>query len=232
MEHLTPETLARLVSEAPDARERRHLAECPDCRAELEAMKSQTLALGRLPNLRPPLGDWAVLEARLTSEGLVRPDRSFLGMASTPAWMKVAATLLLFLGGTGLGMGLAARGVGPGVPSAPPTGVAERASLALTSTAVRSLPEAEAAVRLAERRYMDALVQYRQLMDAEGGPVPGGTPESRLAALEYLVAAGQAALEQAPADPIINGFLASALAERRATREATLRQAGSADDWY
>ena len=230
MEHLTLETLARLVSEAPDARERRHLSECPDCRAELEALEGQTLALGRLPDLRPPLGDWAVLEARLTSEGLVRPDRSFLRMASTPAWMKVAATILLFLGGTGLGMGLASRGVVPGMPADSGTPVAA-SPYTLTTTVARSVSEAEAAVRLAERRYMDALVQYRQLVDAEGG-VQGTTPESRLAALEYLVAAGQAALEQAPADPIINGFLASALAERQATREATLRQVGSADDWY
>jgi hypothetical protein len=230
MEHLTPETLARLVSEAPDARERRHLNECSDCRAELEAMEGQTLALGRLPDLRPPLGDWTILEARLASEGLVRPDRSFMRMASTPAWMKVAATILLFLGGTGLGVGLASRGGVPGVPAS--GGAALPATTyALTSTAARSLPEAEAAVRLAERRYMDALVQYRQLMDTEVG-AQGTTPESRLAALEYLVAAGQAALEQAPADPIINGFLASALAERQATREATLRQVGSADDWY
>lgn len=229
MEHLTHETLARLVSEAPDARERRHLNECQDCRSELEAMEGQTRALARLPDLRPPLGDWTILEARLASEGLVRPDRSFLRMASTPAWMKVAATILLFLGGTGLGMGLASRGAVPGVASG--SRALPATSYTLTSTAASSLPEAEAAVRLAERQYMDALVQYRQLMDSEGG-AQGTTPESRLAALEYLVAAGQAALEQAPADPIINGFLASALAERQATREATLRQVGSADDWY
>jgi hypothetical protein len=146
--------------------------------------------------------------------------------------MKVAATILLFLGGTGLGMGIASRGALPGVPAGTPGSVAGTPSYTLTSTTVRSLPEAEAAVRLAERQYMDALVQYRQLMDTEGGSAQGGTPESRLAALEYLVAAGQAALEQAPADPVINGFLASALAERRATREATLRRVGSADDWY
>lgn len=230
MEHLTLEKLARLVSEAPDGQERRHLDECQACQSELQAMEGQTRALGQLPDLRPPLGDWTILEARLTSEGLVRPDRSFLRMASTPAWMKVAATILLFLGGTGLGMGLASRAGVPGV--AANGGAAFPATnYTLTSTAARSLPEAEAAVRLAERQYMDALVQYRQLMDSEGG-AQGTTPESRLAALEYLVAAGQAALEQAPADPIINGFLASALAERQATREATLRQVGSADDWY
>ncbi|MEJ2539432.1 MAG: hypothetical protein P8188_05600 [Gemmatimonadota bacterium] len=229
MEHLTLETLARLVSEAPDPGERRHLSECPACRAELEELEAQTRALRELPDLRPPLGDWAVLEARLTSEGLVRGDRSFMSMAATPAWMKVAAVLLVFLGGTGLGMGLVSRGAVPGIAGGPSDA---GAPYTLTASQAETLPQAEAAVRLAERRYMDALVQYRQLLDAEGGSSRGASPESRLAALEYLVAAGQAALEQAPADPVINGFLASALAERQATRQATLRQFGSADDWY
>lgn len=229
MEHLTLETLARLVGEAPDRGERHHLAECAECRGELEALTEQTLALGRLPEIRPPLGDWTILEARLTSEGLARPSRELFGLARTPAWMKVAATILLFLGGTGLGMSLASRG-----PLAGPTalGGGGDSPYAFTASSVSTLPEAEAAVRLAERRYMDALVQYRQLLDAEGGTARATTPESRLAALEYLVAAGQAALEQAPADPVINGFLASALAERQATRQATLRQVGTADDWY
>ncbi len=229
MEHLTLVTLSRLVGEAPDAAERRHLSECAECRAELEALTEQTLALGRLPEIRPPLGDWTILEARLASEGLARPDRDFLGLARTPGWMKVAATILLFLGGTGLGMSLAPRS-----PLAGASGVrgGTDGPSAFTVSSVSTLPEAEAAVRLAERQYMDALVQYRQLLDTEGGSARGTTPESRLAALEYLVAAGQAALEQAPADPVINGFLASALAERQATRRATLRQVGSADDWY
>jgi hypothetical protein len=230
MEHLTLETLSRLVGEAPDTAERRHLTECAECRAELEALTEQTLALGRLPEIRPPLGDWTILEARLASEGLARPDRDFMGMARTPGWMKVAATILLFLGGTGVGMALAPRSPFAGATGSPG---GSDAPYAFAASSVSTLSEAEAAVRLAERQYMDALVQYRQLLDTEGGgSARGTTPESRLAALEYLVAAGQAALEQAPADPVINGFLASALAERQATRQATLRQVGSADDWY
>jgi len=228
MEHLTLETLARLVGEAPDRDERRHLTECEHCRSELEALTEQTRALGRLPEIRPPLGDWTILEARLASEGLARPDRRFMGMARTPAWMKVAASVLLFLGGTGLGFGLAPGDAIPGRSA----GSSGTSPFVLTATSVSTLPEAQAAVRLAERQYMDALVQYRQLLDADGGTTRETSPESRLAALEYLVAAGQAALEQAPADPVINGFLASALAERQATRQATLRQVGSADDWY
>lgn len=226
MEHLNLETLARLVDEAPSAEERRHLSECPRCRTELELLQGQTAALGELPDLRPPRGDWAVLEARLMSEGLLRHERSFL--ASTPGWMKVAATVLLFLGGTGLGMALDG-GAGVGEPRQAGGG---DSPYALTDFTASSVEEAQEAVRLAERQYMDALVQYRQMLEAEGGVASGVAPESRLAALEYLVAAGQAAVQQAPADPFLNGFLASAMAERQATYQAALQQSGSAADWY
>lgn len=226
MEHLDLETLARLVEEAPSQGERRHLSECGRCRTELELLQGQTDALGRLPDMRPPRGDWAVLEARLMSEGLVRHQRSSL--AATPGWMKAAAAVLLFLGGTGLGslMGDGAAGT----PDRVAAGGQDPYSL--VANTVSSVEEAAEAVRLAERRYQDALLQYRQLLEAEGGLTTGISPESRLAALEYLVAAGQAAVQQAPADPFLNGFLASALAERQATYQATLSRPGSADDWY
>lgn len=227
MEHLSPETLARLVGDSPSPEEHRHLSDCASCAEELEALREQTRALGRLPDVRPPRGDWAVLEARLSSEGLLRTDRGFMALASTPGWMKTAAAVLLFLGGAGLGMGLASRGAlnpSAGADATPP--------YTLVSTSASTLDEAEAAVRLAERQYRDALVQYRQLMEVEGSVGGDANPESRLAALEYLVAAGQAAVQQAPADPFLNGFLASAMAERQVTRQAALRQADSADDWY
>ena len=87
-------------------------------------------------------------------------------------------------------------------------------------------------VRLAERQYMDALVQYRQLSDAREDGSGTERTESRLAALELLVAAGKAAVQQAPTDPFLNGFLASTMAERQATYEAALTSSGSANDWY
>jgi hypothetical protein len=89
------------------------------------------------------------------------------------------------------------------------------------STPPANLGEAASAVRLAERHYIDALVQYRQLLDSQGEPTLLGDPTSRFAAVEAIVAAGRAALEQAPADPFVNGVLVSAMAER----EALLRNA-------
>lgn len=225
MEHLNDEALARLVDETPTDIEREHLAACAACAAAVEELREQTAALGALPDLRPPPGDWEVLQARMVSEGLVRwGGRRAGGLATTPGWMRAAAGVLLFLGGAALG-GLAVRGplvanFTGAVPGSPGVSMVAQAS---------SPDEAAEIVRLAERQYMDALVQYRQLHEApgEGSELD---PATRFAAIEYLVRASQAAVREVPADPFLNGFLASAMAER----EAQLRQISTTadDDWY
>jgi anti-sigma factor RsiW len=217
MEHLSPEALARLVDEAPTPDERGHIATCTACAAEVEVLREQTRALGSLPELMPPRGDWRVLEARLRSEGLVEDPGVFrgLGLAQTPVWMKAAAAVLLFLGGTGTGAALTAG----------PAGSA--AQVALSSA--EGVEEAASAVRVAEQQYVDAVSQYRQLLAAEGGESYGSDPMGRFAALEHLVMVSQAAVRQAPGDPFLNGFLASAMAERDvAARMVSTRQ----DNWF
>lgn len=228
MEHLNLETFARLVDEAPTPEEQAHLARCEECVIELDAMREQSLALGNLPDVRPPKGDWAVLEARMVSEGLVRSSRGFTRLAMTPPWMKVAAALVLFLGGTGLGLGLAnspalgGSGVLPGGGNSP---------FSLASNTASTVDEAAAAVRLAERQYVDALIQFNQLSESQDPGSVSYDPEARLAALEYMMAPMRAALQQSPADPFFNGLYASVMAERQSARQATLRRA-SANDWF
>jgi hypothetical protein len=224
MEHLSGEILARLVDEAPDPVERAHLQVCPACAAELAALRDQREGLGRLTALRPALDDWEVLEARLVSEGLIRSRQRWgSGLAMTPSWMRAAAALLLFVGGGALGAGLARRSSAPGQEALAP-------AFARMASQVSTSQDAAELVRVTERQYMDALLRYRQLVEVEGGEDLLVDPESRFAALEYLVAAGQAAVRQAPADPFLNGVLASALAER----QAVLRRisTGSADNWF
>lgn len=223
MGHLTNETLARIVSEAPHPEEREHLEACPRCLGELKVLREQTAALGALPALRPPPGDWEALEARLISEGLVRSVERAPRIRGRPVmrWLQAAAALVLFVGGTALGARLTDAGArGDLAQAAPPAGL-ELVPVGGPIQRVSSLADAAEAVRLAERQYIDALVQYRQLVDAQGEPSLIGDPASRFAALEAIVAAGRAAVQQAPADPFVNGVLVSALAER----EAILRNA-------
>lgn len=218
MEHLSIEQLARLVDEAPTETEAAHLATCAECANEREALRRQTAALGALPEILPPRGDWKVLEAQLRSEGLVR-DPGFLervGLAHTPTWMKAAAAVMLFLGGTGTGAALTR---------------AEAAVVGLggTGSELASVEDAATAVRAAEENYVTAITRYRELLAQGGGEDLGVDPISRFAALEHIVAVSQAAVRQAPGDPFLNGFLASALAER----DAALRMVSSGrDNWF
>lgn len=213
MEHLSLETLARLVDETPDADERAHLERCAVCAGEYEALRDQTVALGSLPELLPPRGDWRVLEARLRSEGLVRDPGMLerLGLARTPSWMKAAAAVLLFLSGTGTGAALTTRSMNADIGD------------------VASVEQAASALRVAEQDYVTAVSRYRELLAREGGEGLGTDPVSRYAALEHLVTVSQAAVRQAPGDPFLNGFLASAMAERdAAARMVSARR----DNWF
>jgi hypothetical protein len=90
----------------------------------------------------------------------------------------------------------------------------------------RTLDEAATLLRQTEELYLAALTRYAELA-TQAEP---GDPVSRLAALQSIVMTTQAALTQAPADPVINGYHLTALAQR----DATLRQvaAASSDRWY
>ncbi len=221
MEHLTPDTLARLVDERPSPNEREHLKACSRCAEEFRAFSIQSDALGGLAALRPPSGDWESLEARLVSEGLIRTPETFrrFGFAAAPAWMQVAATAVIFLGGTGFGLALT-RGAGPDGLSSDGTP---------TVSQISSAEDAVRAVEFSERAYMQALVQYRQLTGGSNGPRVAD-PLSRVTALEGLLAASQAAVRLAPTDPVFNGFLVNVLAER----QEVLQQISTSrdDDWF
>lgn len=223
-QHLTPEALARLVDEAPSTLEREHLTACAECVERLDALRDQTEALGRLPDVRPPRGDWAALEARMASEGLIRPEpNAFTRFVSTPSWMRAAAAAVLFAGGVGVGTVTS----GPSAPGAIAEG--SEPGLPIIAAAVganaSSVEEAADYVRLKEREYRDALVQYAQLAEGDG-VVPN--PEARMASLDYAIVSLQAGLQAAPADPVLNGFLASMMAER----DNTLRQISTTTEYY
>ena len=230
MEHLSLEALARLVDETPFRSERRHLARCPDCSRELELLREQTEALRSLPDLRPAPGDWPALEERLEREGLLR--------GSTPAdtvirlidrrrgWMQAAAAVVLFLVGGLSGAVLAPAGwlqTGGERVTAGEMAAGEGSPAGLTVTEAATPEEAAEIVRFTEQQYRDAMLRYRALTR---GP-DAGTPMDprRLAVIDAMVAMGQAAVQEAPDDPFLNGFLVSAVAEREAALNALFASA-------
>jgi hypothetical protein len=128
MRHLKEETLARLVEDEATGEETAHLEGCEACRTALADMRAQVQELADLPALRPPLGEWEALEARLRSEGLlwstadrIRIERGPPGPGLPPTrvrrgnrWrrshgagaLRAAAVVVLLALGTGMGMGI------------------------------------------------------------------------------------------------------------------------------
>jgi hypothetical protein len=243
MSHLTLETLARLIDEAPDPTENGHLDICDQCRTELEALRADAAALRELPDPQPPIAAWVALEQRLDREGLLRKTR----------WqqhaMRIAAVLVIFVLGSIAGgmfmrpeigtvatttpeqtLTMPAAVVSQPVVDDTPRSPAVMTAAPLTGprAAVRPAATAEEALarlREAESAYLSALGRVSDF----NGRADTTDPVARLAALESIVATTRAALGQAPADPVINGYHLTAVAQR----DATLRQlSATGQNWY
>ena len=206
MPHLTLETLARLVDEAPTGAEEAHLVECAACRRELEALRAQTESLATMPNMAPPPDLWPELRTQLRSEGLVRRR---MRPRVSPTLTRLAAGLALFLAGGATGF--AARGPAPAdtgpvaaEPTAVPAAPAQR-PLALD----RDTGDLTADVERAQEMFAAALDRY-MMENSTRAP----DPAARLAALDNIVLTTAEALNESPADPVINSYHLTAVAQR------------------
>lgn len=219
MEHVNQEWLAELVDREPTAEERALLEEHPEWQRDLDAYREMTEALGRMDRMRPPRGHWDVLEARLASEGLIKPRRNtLLSLPLSAGWTRAAAAAALFLGGAFTGSSLTPAAGAPGLPGG--------SSLADVA-AISDVEEAEQAVQAAESQYLNSLMRYSQLRQASDEPFQPDLSE-RSEALDMLVQASQNALRRAPDDPFINMYLVNTLAERSRVQRA----ARSGDNWF
>jgi hypothetical protein len=212
MSHLSIETLARLIDEPPDTAEAAHLELCDLCQAELEGLKADASALAALPQLDPPSAQWYALEQRMLAEGLLRKtaQRGF------PSWAKyglqaAAAVVIFVIGNLTAPLLLRRDPQRGGIGSAQaPTSISAAADPSMLVPRTRD--EAENLVRNSERTYLDALTRYAEL----DNNTRTTDLVAQLAALESIVLTTRAALGQAPADPVINGYHLTALAQRDA----------------
>lgn len=227
MRHLTLETLARLVDDAPEAHEETHLGACEACRDELEALRAQSAALRTLPNVMPPPDAWPALRRRLRAEGVIRGGARRLGPAATP----IAAALALFLAGGAVGYGVR------GPVEAPAAGVVADAADGPAGSPLAdgqsSIDEGRAEgaapsgaeltedVERTEEMFAAALDRF---MRASGTEAPD--PAARLAALDNIVLTTAEALNESPSDPVISSYHLTAVAQRR----ELIRQLTSAGD--
>jgi hypothetical protein len=216
MSHLSIETLARLIDEVPSEEETAHLDHCDECRTELEGLRADAAALAGLPEIEPPSTQWLAVESRLAAEGLLRPAARRASQRWFRPAMQTAAAIVIFIAGSYTGSMIGLRAVD------------DTATVASAASVPASADAAAAAVRDAETSYLNALTRYAELAQ-RADPVD---PLARLAALESIVLTTRAALGQAPADPVINGYHLTALAQRDATIKRLASTPSAGQTWF
>lgn len=150
-------------------------------------------------------------------------------------WSRLAAGLLLFLFGTGVGSMAGSSGLlGPGSQAESWVVAGPEAMETLLATpGGLSLMEAQEALTVTEEWHRLALERYRERMLEEVGESgeESGDPHLRYALMETLLQVGREALWAAPTDPFLNGLVLNVQVEQDAARLGMER--GSPDRiWY
>lgn len=234
MLHLPIERMAELVDGGMTAADREHLATCARCTTELAAYRRLvSLAADERRRIAPPLTDWESLSGRLRAEGLIAgsggavrrtsPARRWAGRAAGIAVLLTGGALLgRVSSGMPLGEALAVRAFfapadSAGLSGAPVVSVSDGASR------FRSNDDAIEQLEAAQRAY-DEAAAYLAAHDTSSASDVADQYRTRLAALDGASRTFEAALTDAPRDPILNQYL---LATMNA-REATMRRLGTA----
>lgn len=233
MLHLPAERLIELGESEPTNTELAHLGACAECERERRAYRAlRELALTEAARDVAPLTSWNSLSAALRDEGLMtRKSAQVLTLTppGTPAvarprrwhagaWaLRAAAALLLVAGGVVIGKSTASvQTAQPQTTAAadPTLGTVANFAGSYTSNA-----EALAALYRAQREYERAAT-YLMTNNPVADETEPDVYRARLAALDNVMQASMTALEDAPADPVINRYYIAAAG----ARESTLRQ--------
>jgi hypothetical protein len=226
MSHLSPERLAALVDESPTSAELAHFAGCGECARERAVYRSLgELAASESATIGAPLSDWTSLRRALIADGVVDTGRGAgrtvsRGMRSP--WLQAAAAVLFVAGGMMAGRYSAGATLLPsdvrGASAVAAT--ADSASAADSLARFASLDEARQAQVRAQLAYQSATAYIAQNDTAGRAPESPGAMRTRLAALDQAYRVMGQALDEAPYDPVINGYYLTTLGQR----EATIRQ--------
>ena len=221
MLHLSPERLAALADEPATPAELAHLAGCADCTRERAAHRAlDKLAAAGARSIGTPLTTWESLRPALVADGVIDSGRGFSTRARPRrfGWLQAAAAAVLVAGGA-VGGRMSARLSGPGVSGS---------SVALASIdsapRFRTLDEARSAQTQSQVLYQNATAYLAQ-HDTTGHVIESpAAMRTRLAALDRTQQVLNQALNEAPYDPVINGYYLSMVGQR----DATLRMINTA----
>lgn len=219
MSHLPTERLAALVDEPPTAAELAHLTSCAECARERAAYhRLVELAAGSGASIGAPLTTWEALRPKLRDDRIIGADdtrrpRRHVGRV----WLQAAAAVLLISGGMVAGRITAGATPLPSTNRSPAT----MASVSADSTPhFRSIEEARSAQLQSQVLYQTATAFLAQRDTATHAAESPAAIRTRLAALDRTRQVLDEALDEAPYDPVINGYYLTTLGQR----EATIRQ--------
>jgi hypothetical protein len=247
--HLSAERLAALSDESPTPAELAHLASCADCARERAVYQSLAeLSSAESARLGVPLTRWETLAPALIADGVIDTgdSRSFaalrmtrggslgaLGMTQRVAswggrgraarpWLQAAAAVLLITGGMMAGRYTA------GAPVLPlndrPTNTSTAAVVGDSTVHFASIEEARAAQAQSQLVFQTATAFLAQQDTTDHASDTPAAMRTRLAALDRVREVVGKALNEAPYDPVINGYYLTTVGQR----EATLRQLNTA----
>jgi hypothetical protein len=243
--HLDPERLAAFDHDAPTTDELAHLASCAACRAERQAyvtLQAMAIAMPRAPQ-SSRLTDWDKLAVGLRSDGLLttpagpisseqplvvrtldgsnapvtRPAAVAPARRAQPAWLQIAAAMVLTIGGALVGR------LSSGVALMPSASVATASSTPGATLASNSDEEFASVEQASEVLYRAQGDYERASLWLAANDTTEHTSDvyrARLAALDQMMAASRAALRDAPQDPVLNRYFLSAYNAREATLQA------------
>ncbi len=177
-----------------------------------------------------PLTEWGSLSSRLRAEGLIRDP--FMSRFTSGPMLKIAAGLMLAVGGAAIGRASAGAPVVPMQPAAsvaaaepaPAVEGTSNTSFASSSTVQFASPEqAWEVLNRAGEEYQRASAYLSE--NNNEVPLPPTTDQyrTRLAALDNVMTEMRGAMKEAPEDPVINQYYLATVG----AREATLRQLGT-----
>ena len=227
MSHLSPERLAALVDESPTSAELAHLSGCGECARERAVYRNLgELAANESATIGAPLSEWTSLRRALVADGVVDTGRGGLPMVSRgmrSPWLQAAAAVLFVAGGMMAGRYSAGASLLPSDARGASASVAnagDSASAADSLARFASLDEARQAQARAQLTYQSATAYIAQNDTTGRAPESPGAMRTRLAALDQAYRVMGQALDEAPYDPVINGYYLTTIGQR----EATIRQ--------
>jgi hypothetical protein len=220
--HLSAERLAALSDELPTATELAHLTNCADCARERAAYQNLLeLASAESARLGSPLTHWETLAPALASDGVIDTGRALPSVArkshSRSPWLQAAAAVLFIAGGVMAGRYSA------GATPIPMNVVTNPAPTVDSAPHFASIDDARAAQAQSQLTFQTATAFLAQQDTASFSETPA-TIRTRLATLDRVREVVGKALNDAPYDPVINGYYLTTVGQR----EATLRQLNTA----